>query len=84
MPRRLVPLRRAADHFGVSDQTIRNWIRRGHFAAYRVRGLRALHVDLDEATRALSKLPRTVVRPYGGGYGPDATIVTVTPERVAR
>lgn len=71
----LVPLAIAADHLSVTEQTVRNYIRRGFFPAYRVRGHRGLMVDLAEADKALGALPLTVARPGRTAYGPRARII---------
>ena len=44
---KMVFIAAAAEHYGVSRQTIRRWISRGKIHAYRV-GPRLIRVDLDE------------------------------------
>jgi excisionase family DNA binding protein len=44
---KMVSIAAAADHYGVSRQTVRRWIASGRITAYRV-GPRLIRVDLDE------------------------------------
>ena len=44
---KMVSIAAAADHYGVSRQTVRRWISSGKITAYRV-GLRLIRVDLEE------------------------------------
>jgi excisionase family DNA binding protein len=46
MPK-MVSIAAAADHYGVSQQTVRRWIASGRITAHRV-GPRLIRVDLDE------------------------------------
>ena len=46
MPK-MVSIAAAADHYGVSRQTVRRWIASGKITAHRV-GPRLIRVDLDE------------------------------------
>jgi excisionase family DNA binding protein len=43
----MVSIAAAADHYGVSRQTVRRWIASGKITAYRV-GPRLIRVDLEE------------------------------------
>ena len=43
--------REAAAYAGVTDRTVRNWIRRGTIPGYRI-GARTLRIDLDELDAA--------------------------------
>ena len=44
---KMVSIAAAADHYGVSRQTVRRWIASGRITAYLV-GPRLIRVDLDE------------------------------------
>ena len=44
---KMVSIAAAADHYGVSRQTVGRWIASGRITAYRV-GPRLIRVDLDE------------------------------------
>ena len=44
---KMVSIAAAADHYGVSRQTVRRWIASGKITAYRV-GPRLIRVDLEE------------------------------------
>jgi excisionase family DNA binding protein len=54
-PRRPASVARAAEHYDVSERTIRRWITSGQLPAWRI-GPRVLRVDLDD----LEKLARPV------------------------
>lgn len=66
-------------NFHRSSDSIRKDLREGRYPAYRVRGRRGLHFDLDEALAALTQLPRGTVRLGYGDLGPNATVHLVTP-----
>jgi len=58
MPRRnLATQKTAAERYGISDRTIRNYISRGIIRGYRLPGGRAIRVDLDELDAALTEIP---------------------------
>lgn len=71
----LVPVSVAAREMGVHDDTLRRYIRRGYFPAYRVPSKRGVLVDVAEASDALARLPKSAVRPDYGSFGPRARIV---------
>jgi|GEM_PF-1135218 len=52
MPRTLVTKQEIADAYGVTPDTVDNWIAAGHIPAYRV-GPRAVRLDPDEVAAAL-------------------------------
>lgn len=54
--RHLVSCAEAAQHFGVSYETIRNWIANGTINGYRI-GPRVVRVDLLEIENGLKKIP---------------------------
>jgi excisionase family DNA binding protein len=55
-PERLESVTVAAARVGVSEQTVRRWIRLGIIRGYRI-GPRQVRVDLDEVTQAIQHLP---------------------------
>lgn len=72
---RLVSLSKAAAHLKVSEKTVRNYIGRGFFPAYRLRNVRGVVVDLDEVTRSMALIPARRARGGRPQYGPRARIV---------
>lgn len=61
LSRRWLSQQEAADHIGVTDRTIRNYISRGQLTGYRVG--RLVRVDLKELDDLLTPIPTT----RGGG-----------------
>lgn len=55
-PRRWITQRDAADHLGVTDRTIRNYIASGRLTGYRLGG-RAVRLDLNEVDDLLRPIP---------------------------
>lgn len=51
---RLAPISTVADQYGLSEQTILQWISDGKVAAYRI-GPRTVRVDLDEVAAELER-----------------------------
>jgi excisionase family DNA binding protein len=79
MPRHnYVTQQRAADYLGVTPRTIRNWISEGRITGFRVPGLRAIRVDLDEIDELMKVMP-AALKPKVP-FGPRAKIVTVVEE----
>lgn len=76
--RRIVSTQQCANHQGVSDRTIRNYIGKGFFPAYRMPGRRGLLVDLIEVEAAMRRLPARVAKAAVGSYGPNADIRTLS------
>ena len=62
MPK-MVSIAAAADHYDVSQQTVRRWIASGKITAYRV-GPRLIRLDLDEIE---AKIIHTVPTVLGAG-----------------
>ena len=58
---KLVSIAAAADHYGVSQQTVRRWIASGRITADRV-GPRLIRVDLDEIEAKIIHTVPTVDR----------------------
>jgi hypothetical protein len=74
MSRRFATLYRAAQEFGVSHYTIRNYIIKGYFPVYRLPGVKGACVDINEVREALVNLPAAKARPGYGSFGPDAVV----------
>lgn len=55
--RRWLSQSEAADYLGVTDRTIRNYVRRGHLRACRVRGSRLVRIDAQELDALLRPIP---------------------------
>jgi len=53
----------AAEHLGVTDRTIRNYVARGTLKGYRLKGSRLIRVDLNEVDALLRPIPTA----NGGG-----------------
>lgn len=51
-----VSIQSAAEHYGVSERTVRRWIAEGRLTAYRV-GPRLIRVDLSEPVALERKIP---------------------------
>lgn len=66
---------KGARQLGVSEETLRNYVRRGYVTAYRVPGRRGHFVDVTEARESLARQPRSKVRMDYGDWGPDAKVV---------
>ena len=75
--RRLVPFSFYARHRGRADRTVRLWVSKGLLPAYKVPGVRAALVDIDEADAILDSLPNTVIRKAFGSLGPNADVRTL-------
>ncbi len=54
-PRRLRPLRKAADEYGINSYTFRRWIEAGLISSYRV-GPKLIMVDLNEIEERVVRL----------------------------
>lgn len=74
--KRLVTQQTAADYLGVHERTIRNMISRGDITGYKVPGVRAVRIDLNELESMVQAIP-AVSRKNRPMYGPNARIVRV-------
>lgn len=72
--RQFVTIERVAKHLSCSPRTVRNYISRGLFPAYRIPGTRGVRIDLAEVDRAMRLIP-TVARPGRPKYGANARII---------
>lgn len=54
---RLITQQVLADRLGVTDRTVRNMISRGVITGYKVPGVRAVRVDLDEVMYKVKAIP---------------------------
>jgi hypothetical protein len=61
----------AAVHAGCNPRTLYRYVSNGLLTPIRVRGSKALYIDLDEVD-ALELQPRSRVRPHFGSFGPNA------------
>lgn len=61
-PKRLVKIAQAAEYLGVSGPAVRLWISKGYFPVYRMDGVRAALVDLNEVEAVTQRRTR---RKYG-------------------
>ena len=78
MSRVFVSQQRIADLLGVHPRTVRNMISRGDLTGYRIPGVRAVRLDLNEV-QALVRVIPAVSRRDKRPFGPNAKIVTVVP-----
>lgn len=79
MPR-LASIETTAQHLDCSTRTVRNYIARGFFPAYKVPRRRGLLTDLDEVERAMARIPTSKARLAYGDYGPNANIKALPPQ----
>lgn len=56
-PRRWLSQQEAAEYLGVTDRSIRNYVRRGDLKAMRVRGSRLVKIDARELDAMLRPIP---------------------------
>jgi excisionase family DNA binding protein len=73
--RRYVPIAVIAEHLGVTPRSVRNYIAKGLFPAYRIPGTRGVRLDLDQVNAAMKVIPATVARPGIAQFGPKARII---------
>ncbi|WP_084100684.1 helix-turn-helix domain-containing protein [Demequina sp. NBRC 110051] len=79
----LMTLQGMADHLDVSERTIRNWITRGYFNAYKVRGRRGYFVRPSEVSAALKEHATSgAMRTGTTAFGPKGKVVTIDAEVV--
>lgn len=76
MPR-LATIEQTAHYLDRSSRTVRNYISKGFFPAYRRPGKRGLFIDLNEVDGAMRALPARKAHAAAGSYGPKARIVTL-------
>ena len=74
--RRFATIRRAAQVYGVTHHTIRNYIKKRHFPVYRMR--EGACVDLDEVAEYLRTAPAARAKPGYGSFGPNAKVVDLS------
>lgn len=73
---RLIDQQNAARVLGVTPRTVRNLITRGTLTGYRLRGVRAIRVDLNEVRALVERIP-VAERAGRQPFGPRARIVNV-------
>lgn len=81
MSRIFVSQQRIADLLGVHPRTVRNMISRGDLTGYRIPGVRAVRLDLNEVQSLVRAIP-AVNRRDKIPFGPNAKIVTVVPAAI--
>jgi hypothetical protein len=79
-PRRWGTFAHAAREQGVSERSVRNYLAKGYFPAYRMRGIKGVLLDLDEIEAAMRKLPSRLAKAGVGAYGPKAVILEIPPQ----
>jgi hypothetical protein len=79
-PRRLGTFEQAARERGVDPRTMRNYLAKGFFPAYRMQGVVGVVLDLDEVAAALKKIPKRYAKAGFGSYGPKAVIIDIEPQ----
>lgn len=77
---RLASIEEVARYLGRHPRTVRNYIAKGYFPAYRRPGAQGLLIDLDEVDRAMRLLPARKARSAHGSYGPKARIIELMPQ----
>lgn len=78
---RFETMQQCADRLGVTSRTVRNYIARGFFPAYRIPGARGVRLRPEEVDSALSVIPAARARTGVGSFGPNAKIVTIASAR---
>lgn len=64
-----------AAYHGVTSRTVRNWISRGFFPAYRIPGTRGVRLNLNEVNHAMRLIPATRAHTGTASFGPNAKII---------
>ena len=72
MPR-LASIEDTARHLGCSPRTVRNYISKGFFPAYKRPRVRGLILNLDEVDRAMASIPARRAHAGVGSYGRTRT-----------
>jgi hypothetical protein len=67
-----------AAHLGVTPKTIRNYIGRGYFPAYRIPNTRGIRLNLAEVDRQMKSIPTSVARAGKPNYGPLTRIIDMS------
>lgn len=81
-PRRLSSVEQNARRHSVSARTMRNYIGKGFFPAYRMPGVRGVLLDEYEVDAALRAIPAARAKAGVGSYGPNATIIDLPAQPV--
>ncbi len=76
---RYVTIAEVADYLGVTPRSVRNYISKGLFPAYRIPGTRGVRLNLDEVNRKMRAVPATVAR-ASASFGPGAKIIDLPPQ----
>jgi excisionase family DNA binding protein len=77
VPGGLVTIATVASFLDVNERTVRNYISRGLFPAYRIPGTRGVRLKLNEVRQSMRLIPTSVARPPASQFGPKAKIVTL-------
>lgn len=70
-----VTIAAVAEMLGVNERSVRNYISRGLFPAYRIPGTRGVRLDPAEVQARMRVIPSTVARAGTGSFGPKANII---------
>jgi len=79
--RRLFDVETTAKFLGVTPRSVRNYISKGFFPAYRIPGTRGIRLDPDEVSRRLRLIPSKTARVGAGSFGPNAKIIDLPAQR---
>lgn len=77
----LITVEAVAAQLGVHPRSVRNYISKGLFPAYRIPGTRGVRLKLSEVNAALRLIPATTARAGVGSFGPNAKIIDL-PRRI--
>lgn len=82
-PRReaLVSIAFVASVLGVHPRSVRNYISKGLFPAYRLPGTRGVRLKMSDVNAAMRLIPATTARAGVGSFGPNAKIIDL-PRRI--
>jgi hypothetical protein len=69
-----------ASYLGVTPRSVRTYISKGLFPAYRILGTRGVRLRLSEVVRSIKAIPATRVRTNVNTFGPHANIINLPAE----
>jgi excisionase family DNA binding protein len=77
---RLATIAEIAAMLSVTERSVRTYISKGFFPAYRIPGTRGVRLDPAEVKAKMKLVPTTVARPGAGSFGPNAKIIDLPPQ----